>query len=304
MKKTLSSLAISAIALSALAPNASANISAANTLAAKGVITASSDFRLNDTITRKEMMKIVMNLSGKNVPDTCKGSFWDVTNDWGCKYIEAALVNGFIAKNASFRPDDTITKAESIKLALGARGISKATDTGDWQADWMNTAFDNSLLSAKYSDHNTKALRGWIFGLGASPIAARSTQTASPEPTPVVDSVAPIVVQEEKKVEVVALSWVYSDYSPELVGKNANTVLFFHASWCPSCKAAEKNILADDISKTDLSILKVDYDSSVELRKKFGVTTQHTFVQVDANSELVKKWNGSNSIDSIVSKLK
>jgi S-layer homology domain len=56
-------------------------------------------------------MKIVMNLSGKSVSGTCSNMFSDVANDWGCKYIESALANGFIAKNAKFRPNDSITKA-------------------------------------------------------------------------------------------------------------------------------------------------------------------------------------------------
>lgn len=114
------------------------------------------------------MMKIVMNLSGENIPDTCSGSFSDVTNDWGCKYIETALSKGFIAANATFRPDDSISKAEAMKLILKARGINKAYNTADWQDDYMKTALDNGLIKSAYSDHNTAALRGWIFGVGAA----------------------------------------------------------------------------------------------------------------------------------------
>jgi len=89
------------------------------------------------------MMKIVMNLSGKSVPNECKGSFGDVVNDWGCKYIESALANGFIASNANFRPNDSISKAESMKLILKAKDIDKAYNTSNWQADYMKTALDN-----------------------------------------------------------------------------------------------------------------------------------------------------------------
>jgi len=37
----------------------------------KGIITEANDYRLNDTITRREMLKVMMNLSGKEVPDIC-----------------------------------------------------------------------------------------------------------------------------------------------------------------------------------------------------------------------------------------
>jgi hypothetical protein len=105
------------------------------------------------------MMKIVMNLSGKNIMEKCSGMFSDVASDWGCKYIEAALANGYIAKNATFRPNDTITKAESMKLIAQARGLTKVQSTSDWQDDWMMTGLKNSLVSAKYMDHTAKATR-------------------------------------------------------------------------------------------------------------------------------------------------
>lgn len=302
LQKLSGSILVWFIVMGLLSPLASADLSSAQSLAAKWVIksaASAADFRLSDTITRKEMLKIVMNLSGKNVPNTCTGKFSDVVNDWGCKYIEAALSNGFIAKNASFRPDDTITKAESLKLLLGARGIEKAYNTSDWQGDWMNTAFDNGLLAAKFTDHNSRALRGWIFWVGAKPVS-QWTVAVAPTPEP-----APLPKVEEKVVETpTVLAGQFTDYSPSLVGKNADTVLFFHASWCPSCRTAEKNFQKDDFSKTDLSILKVDFDSSTDLRKKYGVTSQHTFVQVDASGELIAKWGGSNNLSGITSKLK
>ncbi len=311
LQKLSGSLLVWSIVIGLLSPIASADLSSAQSLAAKWVIKSGSsaaDFRLNDTITRKEMLKIVMNLSGKNVPNTCTGKFGDVVDDWGCKYIEAALSNGFIAKNASFRPDDTITKAESLKLLLGARGIEKAYNTSDWQGDWMNTAFDNGLLTAKFTDHNSTAVRGWIFGVGAKPVTswAVATSTPAPAPTPAPEeSSTPVPEVEEKVVETpTVLAGQFADYSPSLVGKNEATVLFFHASWCPSCRAAEANFQKDDFSKTDLSILKVDFDSSTDLRKKYGVTSQHTFVQVDASGELIAKWGGSNNLSGITSKLK
>jgi hypothetical protein len=48
-------------------------------------------YRLDETITRKEIAKIIAKLSGKTIADKCDGVFPDVINDWGCKYIEFAL---------------------------------------------------------------------------------------------------------------------------------------------------------------------------------------------------------------------
>lgn len=73
--------------------------------------------------------------------------------------------------------------------------------------------------------------------------------------------------------------------------EGATVVLFFNASWCPTCQAAEKEFLSLPIPD-GLLILSVDYDSSVELRQKYLVTYQHTFVQVDGDGNLIKKWSG------------
>ncbi|MCA9386685.1 thioredoxin family protein [Candidatus Dojkabacteria bacterium] len=101
-------------------------------------------------------------------------------------------------------------------------------------------------------------------------------------------------------------SGIYVDYSEELL-TNANSgdvVLFFKADWCPTCSALDKNILENmDSIPSELSILKVDYDNSEVLQEKYGVTYQHTLVQVDSTGELLNKWTGSFSIDEIVQNL-
>lgn len=93
--------------------------------------------------------------------------------------------------------------------------------------------------------------------------------------------------------------WMYTAYAPELVGAHEKTVLFFHADWCPSCRAADAGIKTWKLP-ADIAVLKVNYDDSQDLKKKYGVTYQHTFVQVDAQGNLIKKWSGGNSVEEIV----
>jgi thiol-disulfide isomerase/thioredoxin len=83
-----------------------------------------------------------------------------------------------------------------------------------------------------------------------------------------------------------------------------DVVLFFRASWCPSCKALDDNIKANLSNiPENLLILDTDYDSSNELKQKYGVTTQHTLVQVDATGEMIQKWSGGSTLDSIIANL-
>jgi thiol-disulfide isomerase/thioredoxin len=98
----------------------------------------------------------------------------------------------------------------------------------------------------------------------------------------------------------------YEAYAPEKLvrAETGDVVLFFHASWCPSCRGLntdiEKNL---ETIPSDVSILKVDYDTESEMKKRYGVTYQHTLVQVDTDGNLIKKWSGSPTLSSLVSEI-
>lgn len=73
-------------------------------------------------------------------------------------------------------------------------------------------------------------------------------------------------------------------------------VVFFHAPWCPTCKAADSEIMKSGV-KDGYNIVRVDYDDSTDLKKMYGVTTQHTFVQVDEMGTLITSWKGGGVAD-------
>ncbi len=84
-----------------------------------------------------------------------------------------------------------------------------------------------------------------------------------------------------------------AEYDADPAAYSGTTVVyFFHASWCPSCRATEKAIDAEGVP-AGLTVVKVDYDSETDLRKTYGVTQQHTFVQVDDAGKELAKWSGS-----------
>ncbi len=86
----------------------------------------------------------------------------------------------------------------------------------------------------------------------------------------------------------------YVEYNDRIVENTKGTkILFFHAPWCPQCRSLEKSIKSTDLPD-GLTIIKVDYDSNQELRQRYGVTLQTTFVKVDDNGDLVKKYVAYN----------
>ncbi|MBT9255306.1 thioredoxin family protein [Phycicoccus sp. KQZ13P-1] len=93
-----------------------------------------------------------------------------------------------------------------------------------------------------------------------------------------------------------------AEYTEQAASRaGTKVVYFFHATWCPTCWATEKAIARGGIPD-GLTVVKVDFDSEGDLRKKYGVTTQHTFVQVDASGAEVAKWTGSKDGAEILAK--
>lgn len=87
-----------------------------------------------------------------------------------------------------------------------------------------------------------------------------------------------------------ASAGAYVDYSEDVIAQTEGTkILFFHAPWCPQCRAAEASI-QQSRPLDGVTIIKVDYDSNQALRQKYGVTIQTTFVKVDDNGNKVESF--------------
>ncbi|WP_353828743.1 thioredoxin family protein [Agromyces sp. SYSU T0242] len=77
----------------------------------------------------------------------------------------------------------------------------------------------------------------------------------------------------------------YLDYEDGLIEATpGDKVLFFHATWCPNCRALDEQLRAEG-APDGLTVFKVDYDSRTDLRQKYGVTMQTTVVYVDDAGE-------------------
>ncbi len=100
------------------------------------------------------------------------------------------------------------------------------------------------------------------------------------------------------------LQW-YQKYSPELVRSalisEKKVTLFFAASWCSTCKALNTEIMSHLASiPPDTLIVLVDYDDSTELKKQYGVTTQHTTIMLNADGTLKSKKLGAKNLAEIL----
>jgi len=104
----------------------------------------------------------------------------------------------------------------------------------------------------------------------------------------------------------------YLVYSKTALDSSANSrrVLFFYANWCPTCRPTDVNF-KENLSKIpkDLTIVRINYNDSdtdqeeKDLAKKYNITYQHTFVQIDSAGKEITKWNGGQ-LDELLSNIK
>lgn len=120
------------------------------------------------------------------------------------------------------------------------------------------------------------------------------------------DDAANKVMIKEKEAGGMIGKGGYEDFAPEKLSwaKDGKVVLFFKASWCPTCRALDADITAHlGEIPNKFYIFKLDYDNSTELKKKYGITYQHTFVQVNEKGEMLKKWSGSPTLADLVAQV-
>jgi thiol-disulfide isomerase/thioredoxin len=81
------------------------------------------------------------------------------------------------------------------------------------------------------------------------------------------------------------------------------------SNWCPTCIPTDKEFQAStDKIPADVAVIRVNYQDTdtdqeeKDLAKKYGVTYQHTFVEIDAQGNKVTSWNGGG-VDELIAKL-
>lgn len=104
----------------------------------------------------------------------------------------------------------------------------------------------------------------------------------------------------------------YVEYSKAALDGAVNNrrVLFFYASWCPTCKPTDTDLTTNSSKiPVDVTVIRVNYNDpetdqeEKDLAKKYGITYQHTFVQIDGQGKEVTKWNGGKT-EELLAKIK
>lgn len=150
------------------------------------------------------------------------------------------------------RMEKEVTMSNGVKVAIDGM-VTLADGTAIRLPEGMMITTDGSLR------------------LRAEKVAVPSSQTSVPS-----------VKAPSSGAAVASAQATYGALTDAVLTNGKTKVLFFSASWCPECKESDallKTLLpSSDYSR---SVYKVDYDTAKELKAKYGVVYQHTFVVVD-----------------------
>ena len=143
-----------------------------------------------------------------------------------------------------------------------------------------------------------------LAACGGSDTSTEATTPAAPPASASASESAPKAKPSTPEPAMPAGAYIdYADYKADPQAYAAgDVVLFFNATWCPTCQEAVKNLESADFPD-GLTVVSVDYDSNLDLRKEYGVTTQHTFVQVSPDVEQITKFTGSTTVPQIKGEL-
>ena len=120
-----------------------------------------------------------------------------------------------------------------------------------------------------------------------------------------------MVAKVTPEVMVKNESQKYIEYvSPQTLElKNTKRVLFFYANWCSTCIPTDKEFKINESTIPEgITVIRINYNDSdtdsneKELAKKYGITYQHTFVQIDETGDEIAKWNGG-AIDELIANI-
>lgn len=108
-------------------------------------------------------------------------------------------------------------------------------------------------------------------------------------------------VAEQIKLDTRPGTYEPYDASKLVLAKDGKVVLFFNAKWSKASKQLDQE-LKNKVDKLpeNFTILSVDYDKNTVLRKIYDVPFENTFVQVDAEGNIINRWSGSEDMTEII----
>ena len=113
---------------------------------------------------------------------------------------------------------------------------------------------------------------------------------------------------DESESQAIEVNTWYQDYTEtalqDALSRNEKVVLFFHAAWCPTCRAFDTNARSYENAPLEaLTLFKIDFDTATDLRRTYGVTRQHSFVVLDNEQKEEMRVEGVTTVSELIKRL-
>lgn len=156
-----------------------------------------------------------------------------------------------------------------------------------------------------------------ILGVGylttnSDTATTRQTSVASTAPTPTAneetssDTAESTIQPDTPDTPMGATAGTYTSYDAEQIAESDadHILLFFHATWCPSCRALDQDITENAANiPPDTEIYTLDYDIETDLKREYGITTQHSVIEIDSDGNAVSNIHHPLTFDQLISTL-
>lgn len=190
-------------------------------------------------------------------------------------------------------PADESSSAAEEESSDGSAGDQAAGD----HADHSVPAEQADAQASQAVDEPTGVRKGQKVGVKKGSKREAQADTTS-QPATQGDAVAPV---QQSSAALNAEPVSYGGFTSDVIGNGQKSLLFFYAPWCPYCQD-------DDVILTrmyqagtpNISTYKVDFDTAFDLRDKYGVVSQHTFVLIDGNGKTIDSYYNPSTADFAV----
>lgn len=154
MKKLFASVVLSLVVFTGFARadfsdiyNTDADYVAINSLVDQGILVGYEDgtFLPGKEVNRAEALKIILMGTGVTIDESSTAGvlFSDIEEeDWFFPYVSTGVSLGIIRgyEDGTFKPNQTVNRAEAVKMLLAAAEISVDTSTGEWYEPYFDYA--------------------------------------------------------------------------------------------------------------------------------------------------------------------
>jgi len=148
-------------------------LESANNLADQGIVNSHKsdpqNYNLNSYVLRQEIAAIARWVANLPKKEKCDNLFEDLSatspNSWACVNVEVLVDNNLISTNKNFRPEDYITKAETLWMLIKSIWFDYFYNTNSnksWQEQIVSFVVQKWVVK-EFTDYNEKATRWWVF---------------------------------------------------------------------------------------------------------------------------------------------